>query len=214
MILLVAAIGGAWYASRWWRHRDDLRATLVLSDAGGVERGAHVVHDSLVIGQVTNRTRLDDSDALSLLVKAEHRGQLLRDSMVSIEDGAVVVDNRLAVGRRLEDGDVLRIRDDSVRRWIAKQKERLTPLVDRVREMARKNEIVSLADLDRLLEDWKREIPRWKKEGKAGAERHVAELDESVTKLETALRKRGREDDARKLREKYESLLDELKEER
>lgn len=218
LVLLGAVFAGAWYAARWWRHREDLHATLVFSDAGSIGPGARLVHESLVIGQVTGKTRLDDSDALSIEVQAEHRALLLRDSMITIDGGMLIVDNTLAVGRKAEDGDVLRIRDDTVRRWLAKQGERLSPLVEKVREMAAKHEIDSFPALERTLDEWKAEVkagaPKWKAEGKVEAERRISELDGSVKKLEDALRKRGREDDARKLREKYESLLMELRAER
>lgn len=213
LLLLTAMVLLAWYGARWWRHRDDLRLTLVVADAGAVRRGAHVVHDGLVIGEVRKVTELDDDHALSIRVGSEHRGHMLRDSMITIDDGTVVVDNTLAVGRRAENGDVLRVQDDSVRRWIAKQSEKLAPFVSRVREIARSGKLESLAGAEAVIEEWKQDLPKWKREGKEALERRVAELEAAVRKAEEQLRKRGREVEARELRKKYDRFLAELREE-
>jgi len=216
IVLLVALAAGAWWAARWYEHKDDLRATVIFKSADELRRGNDVVADAVVIGTVTKVARLDGQDAVSIRVSPQSRNEVRSDSLFSIRGDAptarLEIDNTIAIGKPIADGAVLYARDDKVARWLADQGKKIAPLVRGLGERAGElfDEYRS-ETLDEELERLKEQIPEWKKQGEGFAREKLAEAEKRIAEIEEDLRKTNKKGEADKLRAKFEQWLSDAK---
>lgn len=210
IVFLVAVAAAVWFGVRWLAGRDDLEATIIFDNADELAAGAPVVSKSLVIGEVTKVTQVQARDAVSVRIEAAHREEFLVDSRFSIEGegaGAILrVSSMLAFGRPVEEGEVLYARPSRIARWLEAAG---APIVGRVREEAAR--WTGREDAMRRLEEWKRELPSWKRAGDGVVATNLEEIGRRVDELETRLRKSGKELDARKLRRDFDAWVAEVK---
>jgi hypothetical protein len=214
--LLVALAAGVWFAARWQAGRDDLDVTIIFRSAEPLQEGNDVVEESLVIGRVTAVGRLDRQDAVSVTVDGEHRKRILSDTAFSIEgeapDARLVVTNRFSSGPPVADGAVLHAREERLGRWLEDRGREVAPAVRALGERA--SRLIAEYEegkFDERLEEWRRRYPEWQKSGREVVDRNVESLQAQVRKGEELLRSRGRDAEARRLREKFDEWLREVR---
>ncbi|HEY5611496.1 MAG TPA: hypothetical protein VIL97_09830 [Thermoanaerobaculia bacterium] len=216
ILLLVALAAGAWWAARWYKHKDDLRATVIFKSADELRRGNDVVADAIVIGRVTKVARLDGQDAVSIRVSPQYRKEVMTDSLFSIRGDApsarLEIDNTIAVGKPVADGTVLYAREDKISRWLAEQGKKIAPIVRGLGQRAGElfDEYRS-ETLDQELETLKEQIPEWKKQGEEFARERIAEAEKRIADIEADLRKSKKKAEADKLRAKFKQWLNDAK---
>lgn len=203
-LFLILLATGVWFGARWFAHRGEIKATIVFDDSRGLRRGDPVLENGVVVGRVTRVDRLDDRSAVTVRLAREHRRAIVTDSLFTIETDGLVVSNTFAVGSPVEDGALLRAREDRVSRWLARHGSSVKPFLDKAR--ARADEFIDAHDFD----DWSASVPRWKKEGKAALERHLEEAQAKVDRTAEELRKRGKEGEATRLQERFRSWVREV----
>lgn len=138
-ILFLAVLAVAvWAGARWMVTRGTVKATLIFQSAGGLKSGDPVVQNQLVVGKVTNISKLDDRDAVTVRLDRDHRKTIVSDSLFTIDDHKLIVMNAFAVGAPVEDGAVIQVKDDATHRWMAKNGQKLEPLVDKLKTEADK----------------------------------------------------------------------------
>lgn len=209
VLFLLILAAGVWMAARWSRHRDDLRVSVVFDSASGLKKGSRVMSRERVIGQVTGVATLEKGEAVSVRIAEPSRSELMTDSLFAVEQASgkpvLVVTNTIAVGRPLEDGAVIRVREDKVSRWIARHGEKLGPLLGKVQRKA--SELFDQyqeGKLDAELDKIREKIPEWRREGDQVLSRRLEELSEQIDDLEASLREKHREDEAERLRKKFQ----------
>ncbi|MGA7616010.1 MAG: MlaD family protein [Thermoanaerobaculia bacterium] len=217
-LLLLAGIAvGVWYGARWIRHRDDLRATLVFDHAGDLRRGDPVEVRGVRIGTVTGIARLENQDAVSIRVDHQHRNQILSDSLFTIEGSRpgpsrLEVHNILSVGKPVESGAVIRVRSDRLTRWLAKNGEKVAPVFAELGQKAKQLvDQYESGELKKQMDEWRREYPEWKREGRAAAEKHLDEIRRKIDQVEAELRKEDRKAEAEKLRQQFQEWMQKLR---
>ena len=209
-ILLLALLAvGVWYGVRWYAERDDLHLTVVFESAGELRRGDPVTSGGMMIGRVTKLSRLESQDAVSILVWKDHRGELLRDSLFSVEESngesRVEVVNTLAVGSPLPDGAVIYARDDKVSRWLARHGREVGEVLGKLEGKAKKlKDDYESGRLQEEFERYKQQVPEWKKQGEDVLRRNVEKVEEKVETMEKVLRENGRVKEADELRRRFE----------
>jgi hypothetical protein len=216
-IILIAILAvGVWYGARWFAGRDDLHVTVVFESAGELRQGDPVTTAGLVIGRVVRVASLETQDAVSIVVEAQHRKELMRDSLFSIEeegDGArLEVINSVAVGPPLADGAVVYARDDRVSRWIAKHGDELGAALGKLKGQAGKLiEKYESGELQDELERYKRQAPEWRRQGDEVLRRNLGNIEKKVDDMEKALREHNRVKEADELRRRFEEWRNGLK---
>lgn len=211
-VFLVLLAAGVWVGARYIAHRGEVRATIVVKSAEGLRAGDPVLEGDTTVGKVTKVTRLDDEDAVSIRIFREHRRALVTDSLVAIDHRQVIITNTLAVGAPIEDGAVLHPKQDVVSTWLAKHGSKVKPFLDKVKRAA--DEKLDQLDADHIeaaLDRWKGDVPQWKSEGSDSLDRHLSDLRKRVEKIEDELKRSDRADDARRLKEKFERWVDEVR---
>ena len=203
LILLAAVI---WLGARYFAHRGEIKATLVFHQAGALRQGDPVVENDETIGRVTKVTQLDGQDAVVIRLDRAHRRDIVTDSLFSVENRRVVVSNTFAVGKPIEDGAVLRVKDDRFSRWLAKHANAVKPLVEKVKRAADEK----FDAIDAELASAAAKVPGWKREGKDSFDKNVAALRKKVEKAEKDLERSDKAAEARRLREKFERWLAEV----
>ena len=215
-LLLLFLAAGVWLAARWFVHRGELHATIVLPAAGQLRDRDPVVSGGVEIGTVLRIAHLDGNDAVSVRIGREHRRELVSDSLFEIEGEApharLVVNNAIAVGAPVADGEILRPRHDRVTRWLARHGSSMAPLLNGLRHKA-DDAIDRYRDgsFDRQIDDWKKQAPEWKSEGRSAVDRNLAAARKKVDALQADLRKRGRADEAEKLKKKFDAWWADVK---
>jgi hypothetical protein len=203
LFLILLAVG-VWFGARWFVHRGEIKATIVFGDAHGLKRGDPVVENGTVIGRVVAVNPIDDKTAITVRLSRDHRRSIVSDSMFTIDHHSLLVSNTFAVGRPVDDGTILNAREDRVTRWLAKHGGAVKPYLDAAR--AKADEWI-----DRDFDDWSAKVPEWKREGSDSFERHLDDVKRRVSKAEDDLRKNNHDDEARKLKEKFDRWLEEAK---
>lgn len=212
-LFLLLLIGAAvWFGARALVHRGEVKATVVFDHAAGLHAGDPVVADGTPIGVVTKITRLDGNDAVSVRIDRQHRRDLVSDSMFAIGKHKVIVTNTFAVGSPVADGAVLRARTDRVSTWLAKHASTVQPLIAKVKRAADENiDKLDAKHLDAELASLKSKVPDWKAEGSGALDQRLGAIRSRVGKIEDDLRRSNRAEEARKVKEKFEKWLDEVK---
>jgi hypothetical protein len=214
LFLLVLAVL-VWLGARWFIHRGELHATVVLPSAGQLRRNDPVMEAGIQIGRVAGIARLDQEDAVSIRIARDYRRNIVADSFFEVAGTAphvrLEVNNTVAVGAPVDDGAILHPRQDKVTRWLARHGSSVAPLIARLKQKTdRWLDTHSPDDLDQQLDDWKSRIPEWKKEGQATLERNLADARARIEEAESDLKKKGRFDEAAKLRKKFEAWWDDV----
>jgi len=199
-LLLLGLVFAVWMGARYFVHRGEVRATIVFKDASALHPGDPVVENGTVCGKVTSFAHLDGQDAVVIRLGRDHRRAIVTDSLFSIEHGQLVVTNTVAVGRPIDDNVVLYAREDRLSRWLAKH----GGFIDRLRQKTD-------AAFDDQFAQWSADVPKWKSEGSASFDKHLAEAKARVAKIEDDLRKSKRVDEANAVKEKFEHWLEEVK---
>src|SRR5437763_3526974 len=162
LLALIVLAAVVWLGARYFTHRGEIKATLVFHDAGALRKGDPVVENDQIIGRVTKVTQLDGQDAVVIRLAREHRRDIVSDSLFTLENRRIVVTNTFAVGKPIDDGAVLRARDDRFSRWLAKHAGAVKPFVDKVKRAADDK----LDSIDVELASAMTKVPEWKREGK------------------------------------------------
>ena len=204
LIVLAAAI---WLGARYFAHRGQIRFTVVFHEAGAVRKGDPVVENDQTVGRVTQITHLDGQDAVVIRLDREHRRDVVTDSLFSVENRRVVVSNTFAIGKPVEDGAVLRVKEDRLSRWLAKHADAVKPFVEKVKRAA--DEKFDSIDAD--LASAMAKAPEWKREGKDVFDKNLDELQKKIEKTSKDLESSDKAAEARKLREKFEKWLAEVR---
>ena len=216
LVFLLFLAAAVWVAARWFVHRGELHATIVLPAAGQLRERDPVVSGGLEIGTISAIAHLDGSDAVSVRIGRDHRRDVVSDSLFEVEGVApharLLVNNAIAVGAPIEDGEILRPRNDRVTRWLAQHGSAVAPLLSGLRQKADKAiDRYRDGSFDRQLDDWKKRAPEWKSEGRSALDRNLSAARARVDALEADLRKRGRADEAEKLKKKFDAWWADVK---
>ena len=139
LLALIALAAVIWLGARYFSHRGDVKATVVFRDAGGLKKGDPVIEGDDAIGRVTKVTRLDGLDAVNVSIDRLHRRAVVTDSLFAIDDHRLLVTNTFAVGKPIDDGAVLRAKEDGLRTWLAKHAGSVKPLMEKVKRAADEN---------------------------------------------------------------------------
>jgi len=205
LALIVLAVA-VWLGARYFAHRGEIKATLVVHEAGSLRTGDPVVENDETIGRVTKITQLDGEDAVVIRLDRAHRRSVVTDSLFSVENRRVVVSNTFAVGKPIDDGAVLRVKDDRFSRWLAKHADSVKPLIEKVKRAADEK----LDAIDGELASASAKVPDWKREGQGAFEKNVAALQKKIEKTEKDLERSKRFEDAEQLRKRFERWLKEV----
>ena len=206
LALIVLAVA-VWLGARYFSHRGEIKATLVVHEAGSLRKGDPVVENDETIGHVTKVTQLDGEDAVVIRLDRAHRRSVVTDSLFAVENRRVAVSNTFAVGKPIDDGAVLRVKDDRFSRWLAKHADSVKPLIEKVKRAADEK----LDALDAELASASAKVPDWKREGKGAFEKHVDALQKKIEKTEKDLERSDKMAEAKKVREKFERWLAEVR---
>ncbi|MEA2161931.1 MAG: hypothetical protein QOK37_58 [Thermoanaerobaculia bacterium] len=211
LLVLLVIVAVVWFAARALVHRGEVKATIVFDHAGALRNGDPVMADGSKIGVVKKVTRLDGSDAVSIVIDREHRRDVVSDSHFAADEHKIIVTNTFAVGSPIADGDVLRARTDGVSAWLAKHGSAVQPFIAKMKHAA-DQEIDKLDQkhFDAELASLKSKVPQWKAEGADALGRHIEEIRKRTGKLEDDLRRSNRADEAKKIKEKFDKWLDEV----
>jgi ABC-type transporter Mla subunit MlaD len=204
LIVLAAAV---WLGARYFAHRGEIRFTVVFHEAGAVRKGDPVVENGQTIGRITKISELDGQDAVIVRLDREHRRDVVTDSLFSVENRRIVVNNTFAIGKPIEEGAVLRAKDDRFSRWLAKHAGAVKPFVEKVKRAADEK----FDSIDAELTSAMAKAPQWKREGKDVFDRNLDELQKKIEKTSKDLENSDKTAEARKLREKFEKWLAEVR---
>jgi molecular chaperone DnaK (HSP70) len=202
LVFLAVVAVAVWAGAQWFVHRQDIKATVVFAKPQKLRPGDAVKENGREVGRVVSIASIDDRQAVTVRLNRRERRAIVTDSLFSVKDHAVVVDNTFAIGRPIDDGEILEARDDRFARWLARHGAAAKPYIDAFRAR-----IDTLADHD--FDEWTRRLPEWKKEGRVAFDRHVADAERRVAELQEELRKSNRAAEARKLKERFEQWLNE-----
>lgn len=206
LLALIALAALVWLGARYFAHRGEVKATIVFHDAGDLRKGDPVMEGDDRIGRVVKVTKLDGNDAVDVRIDKRHRRDVVTDSLFAVDDHQLVVTNTFAVGKPIDDGAVLRAKDDRLRTWLAKHAGSVKPLLEKVKRAADEK----LDSLDKELASATAKMPEWKAEGKDSFDKHLAELKKKMAKAEEDLKKSDKTAEAKKLRDKFERWLAEV----
>ena len=185
LLVLVAALVAFWIGGRHLRHRGEVRATIVMHDAGVLREGDPVVENGAAVGRVTKISRLDGDDAVSIRIDRNHRRAVVSDSLFAVDGRRLVVSNTFALGTPVGDGALLRVRDDGMASWLARHGDAIAPLLAKAKSAT-----------DAKLDD---------------AEKRLAEVKARVGKMEEELVRSNHLAEARALRERLDKWIAEVK---
>jgi len=204
LIVLAAAV---WLGARYFAHRGEIKATVVFHEAGALRKGDPVVENDRTIGRITKISELDGQDAVVIRLDRTHRRDIVTDSLFSVENRRIVVNNTFAIGKPIDDGAVLRAKDDRFSRWLAKHANAVKPFVEKVKRAADEK----LDSIDAELASAMTKAPQWKREGKDVFDKNLDALEKKIEQTEKDLERSNQAAEARKLRERFEKWLAEVR---
>ncbi|HYM61591.1 MAG TPA: hypothetical protein VEZ11_11950 [Thermoanaerobaculia bacterium] len=215
-VLLIALAAGAWFAARLFIHRGEVRATIIFDQSQRIGKNDPLVADGVTIGRVTAVTPMDGREAVSIRVDRLHTRDVVTDSLFAVEGDPphtrLEVTNTFAVGRPIDDGAILYAKQDRIATWLAKHGSAVQPLLSKLKRKAdEKIEAIDREGLDAQLDEWKRKVPAWKKEGSDVLDRRLDEIRGEIEKLERQLRDSKKTEEADRLKERFKRWLDEVK---
>ena len=208
LLALIVLAALVWLGARYFAHRGEVKATIVFHQPGELRKGDPIVENGETIGRITGLTPLGDDTAVSVRIDRRHRRDVVTDSTFTADGRRVVVNNTFAIGKPIDDGAVLRAKDDDrFSRWLAKNAAAVQPFVEKLKRAADHQ----LDSLDKELASASAKMPQWKREGKEAFDKHVEELKKKIEKAEKDLEKTDHKAEARKLREKFDKWLAEVR---
>jgi hypothetical protein len=207
LLALIVVAAAIWLGARYFAQRGQIRFTLVVPEAGQVRKGDPVVENDQTIGRVTKITHLDGQDAVIIRIERDHRRDVVSDSLFSVENRRIVVSNTFAVGKPIEDGAVLRAKNDRFSRWLAKHADSVKPLIEKAKRVADEK----LDSIDSELASAMSKVPDWKRQGKDVLDKNVDAMQKKIAGAEEELKRSDKTAEARKLREKFEKWLQEVR---
>ena len=185
LLVIVLSIAAVWIGGRHILHRGEVRATIVMHDAGTLRAGDPVVENGAAVGRVTKIARLDGDDAISIRIARDHRRAVVSDSLFAADGRRLVVSNTFAIGAPVDDGALLRARDGGIASWLARHGETIAPLLAKAKSAT-----------DAKLDE---------------ADKRIAEAKTRVGKMEDDLVRSNHLAEAKALREKFNKWVAELK---
>ena len=129
LLFIILALVAIWIGGRYILHRGEVRATIVMHDAGALRAGDPVVENGAIVGHVTKIAHLDGDDAISIRVDRDHRRAVVSDSLFAVDRRQLVVSNTFALGAPIADGAVLRAGDSGIAQWLAQHGDKLAPMM-------------------------------------------------------------------------------------
>jgi ABC-type transporter Mla subunit MlaD len=184
LLVIVLALATIWIGGRFILHRGEVRATIVMRDAGALRAGDPVVENGAVAGRVTKVSPLDGDVAVSVRIDRDHRRAVVSDSLFAVDGRRLVVNNTFAIGTPVDDGALLRARDGGFAQWLARHADPLAPLLAKAKNAT-----------DAKVDD---------------ADKRIADAKASVAKMEADLRRSNKVAEAKALREKFDRWIAEL----
>jgi hypothetical protein len=217
-LFLIAVAVGLWYGARWFRQSRSLEATLVFDAPQKIKAGAVVTYDDQRIGEVLRVTKLERKQAVVVSVDKDMRNHVRTDSLFSADNvegrQRLVVSSRFAIGRPVEDGAVIHVRDRKYARLFDKGAKAVVPMAKELGD--RTMEALKSYDRQKLEEqfsEWSARVPEWKKSGGEVLDKNMAVIEEKVEAAEAELRKNHRDVDADRLRQRFEAWLESFSDE-
>ena len=211
ILTLAAIVVAVWLGARYFVHRGEVTATVMVRDAGSLDAGDAVVEDGVEVGRVTRVVHMSGYDAIAIRINRDHRRAVVGDSLFSVGDGELLVTNTIAVGTPVADGAILDARNERVARWLAKHGGAVAPLLARLKIGAdEKLDALSADTIDRQLDEWTAKVPEWRREGSSAFDRRVAEARARVTRAADALRRNDHAAEARAVEEKFERWVHQI----
>lgn len=162
LLVIVLALAAIWIGGRFILHRGEVRATIVMRDAGALRAGDPLVESGAVAGRVTNVSPLDGSVAVSVRIDRNHRRAVVSDSLFAVDGRRLVVNNAFAIGTPVDDGALLRARDGGVAQWLARHGQPLAPLLAKAKSAtdAKVDDAdARLAKAKKSAESWVHSVP-------------------------------------------------------
>ena len=92
LLVLVGALIAFWIGGRHIRHRGEVRATIVMHDAGVLREGDPVVENGAAVGRVTKVSRLDGDVSMQA---REPMRSLVSDSIVKVHAVVIPVESEV-----------------------------------------------------------------------------------------------------------------------
>ena len=213
-LLAIALLAGLLYAafhfSRSVRHEEDLVATLIFDAAPGVRPGTPLLEKGEQIGEVTQVGKVAEKAAVTIAVPLEHRNRIFTDSSFEIDgDPAEIrIISTISVGAPVANDAVIVARNDKVAKLLAKGGEKLAPHLEAAK--AKALDAISEYDAEMFreqLDEWSERVPEWKAQGKDVLKDNLADLDETVDEIESALRRISRDAEADKIRKAFDDWV-------
>jgi ABC-type transporter Mla subunit MlaD len=207
LLALIALAALVWLGARYFAHRGDIKATVMIHSAARLRKGDPVVENGRAVGRIIRISPIDDGqDAVVIRIDRDHRRDIVTDSLLTVDDRRLVVNNTFAVGKPIDDGAVLHVKDDRFSRWLAKHANAVQPLVEKVKRAADEK----LDAIDAELASATAKVPDWKREGKDVFDKNIGELKTKIDKAEDDLKRSDKLAEAKKLREKFDRWLAEV----
>ena len=200
LLILILLVAAAWMGARYLIHRGEVKATIIMAASSGLRKGDPLVESGVEVGHVTAIAHLDGEDAVSVVLTRSHRRAIVTDSLFAVDGHTLVITNTVAVGAPVDNGAVLRVREDKVSRWLAKHGS----FLDRFR--AKTDETV-----DSQIAKWNEQLPEWKQQGNDALGEHLSKARAKVSKIEDDLRRSNHADEAKAMREKFDRWVESVK---
>jgi ABC-type transporter Mla subunit MlaD len=207
LLALIALAALVWLGARYLAHRGEIKLTLVVPHADSVSKGDPVVEGDETIGRVIKTSHIDDgADAVVVRLDRKHRRDVVTDSFFSVENHRIAVSNTFAVGKPVEDGAVIHVKEDRLTRWLARHSGAAKQLIEKAKHVADQK----LDAIDAELASAMAKVPDWKRDGKDVFQKNVNAMQKKIEKAEADLKRSDQAAEAKKLREKFDRWLAEV----
>jgi|ERR1051325_4059545 ABC-type transporter Mla subunit MlaD len=207
LLALIALAALVWLGARYFAHRGEIKLTLVVHHADSVRKGDPVVEGDETIGRVIKISHIDEgADAIVVRLDRAHRRDVVTDSFFSVENHRIAVSNTFAVGKPVEDGAVIHVKEDRFAGWLARHSGAAKKLIEKAKRAADEK----LDAVDAELASAMAKVPDWKREGKDVFRKNVDAMQKKFEKAEDDLKRSDQAAEAKKLREKFDRWLAEV----
>lgn len=214
LIILVAIVAGAWWATRRLAGQNDLTAVVVFRGETSLRPGDPIILDGERVGSVSAVESRGGGEAVRIQVDGARRADVRSDSLWTVDSeggsASLALDNSVAVGRPVEDGATLRGGDDPASRWVRRGREWFGQLAAEVERLASETD---MEEIEEQFDSWTAKIPGWKTEGAEALRSAREQIEPRMRELETRLRETGREVEADRVRKRLDEWLGRMREE-
>lgn len=210
LILLIGLVGGAWWLARRSTGADSLNVTVVFEEPSGLRAGDPVLLGDQQIGSVQQVVRGDGGlERVSIVVDGRHQGDVRSDSVWAVRKSggaaALVIDNRVAVGPSLQEGEEVRGGVDPTREWLARGRDWIGRVSSEAESLWKEND---REPVERQFDEWSARVPEWKERGSAAFAAAREEVARRAKEAEQKLRASGRIEEADRVGEQLRNWLD------